>query len=918
MNIPILRITQIRTLHGNSVAFYRQPAIPAGSTIFAEKAHLLCRLLVLLFLIQSAIRAQYVTGNLQLIIVDTLAESIPAVNVVVTGQNLQGLRGSVSDNLGHCTILALPPGKVSIHLSHTAYQSVVIEGVDIEMGKTTFAGEVRLREKILGMPELVISGQRPVIDPRTTAYGSNLHSTDYQDLPVERNYRSTVALLPQANTSYYGDEANISGATGNENKYSVDGVEVTDPFTASTGTTLPYNFIQEIVVTPGGYDADTRSALGGLINVITFSGTNELHGSVFGFYTGNHFVGSHDLGLLDPTQGDFTNYDVGVGIGGPIVRDQLWFFSAYNPTFARRDVAVPGFGTSVDKTVTHSFAAKLSWKPEQQLQVVLTATGDPTKQNGVGRNVLVPPSDLTNPDSYFTDVEYGGINVSLSGTWMAAPNLMLEASVARVAAQAVGEPATQRGADEVFFGDYTTNVWTGGVQTRWNAPRVSIMSSLSGTFLYGAHSFKTGMDYKDNSVDNQYSYHSISKYGNTSYYESMGEGYGVVHHRIPSLFLQDAWQVTHALNIHGGIRFDDQFMIGSNGSVAQKVTIPLQPRFGFVYMLDEEGSQKVYGSYGRYAQELTLMLSVDYHSEGGYNYVIFYNHDPRLSSTGGTKVYDNLHSIKSEVPGLRGQFFDEYSIGYEHSVGANIRLSVQGLYKTLGEAVDNVFLTSENRYQFGNPGSGILSDWPRPSRYYTALIVTVQRHEDENFNFLASYVLSRDYGNYEGLFDALSHNGFPNQNVTFNDLNTARVNATGLVPNDRTHVFKFAGSYRFLFGVTAGISFIAESGTPLSEYAYSDFGIRFLSPRGSNGRTPSLWDLNARLMYQLPIPGFSRVRLIVDVFHIASQRKPVDLDQAQYKYADPDGNVRTPNLTYGMAYRYQPPMSARVGVEIGF
>lgn len=240
-------------------------------------------LLTLILVIRCSVDAQYVTGDLQLRLVDSLGQPIPSANVIVTGPNLQGVRGNVTDNLGNCAMLAISPGKVSVRLSHAAYQPAVIENVLIEIGKTTFLGEVHLQERIAGMPELLISGQRLTLDPRSTSYGSSLRSTDYHDLPVDRNYRHTAALMPQANASYYGDEANIGGATGNENKYSVDGVEVTDPFTASTGTTLPYNFVQEIVVTPGGYGAETRSALGGLVNVVTFSGSNELHASVFGF-----------------------------------------------------------------------------------------------------------------------------------------------------------------------------------------------------------------------------------------------------------------------------------------------------------------------------------------------------------------------------------------------------------------------------------------------------------------------------------------------------------------------------------------------------------------------------------------------------------------------------------------------------------
>lgn len=136
------------------------------------------------------------------------------------------------------------------------------------------------------------------------------------------------------------------------------------------------------------------------------------------------------------------------------------------------------------------------------------------------------------------------------------------------------------------------------------------------------------------------------------------------------------------------------------------------------------------------------------------------------------------------------------------------------------------------------------------------------------------------------------------------------------MPNDRTHVFKFSGSYRFSFGLTTGISFTAQSGTPLSEYAYQDIGVKFLRIRGAAGRTPATWDLNARVMCELPFADSWHTRLILDIFHIASQRQPVDGDEHHF-YLDSHG-IPYPIATFGQAYRYQPPMSARVGVEVHF
>ena len=208
----------------------------------------------------------------------------------------------------------------------------------------------------------------------------------------------------------------------------------------------------------------------------------------------------------------------------------------------------------------------------------------------------------------------------------------------------------------------------------------------------------------------------------------------------------------------------------------------------------------------------------------------------------------------------------------------------------------------------------VLSSYPRAQRDYTALVFTVQGHSGDRFNFLASYVLSRNYGNYPGLYDSYNHWVSPNGNATFDAIFDVK-KSTGLLPNDRTHVFKFSSSYSFDFGLTAGTSFSWQSGTPLSEMAW--FG-DFLTQRGTSGRTPAFWDLNIRLVYDLSMPAEWRTRLILDIFHIASQQKPVDVDQQRYFGLDDNGNPAYPSPNYGLAFRYQPAMSLRLGMEVSF
>ncbi len=444
------------------------------------------------------------------------------------------------------------------------------------------------------------------------------------------------------------------------------------------------------------------------------------------------------------------------------------------------------------------------------------------------------------------------------------------------------------------------------------------MINISGTYSFNTHNLSAGIEYKVNGTDNRYMGNIITRTHDSIYAEYVYEGFQTVQQRIPSFYIQDNYQVFRSLRFNVGVRWDGQYIIGSDDKLAQTNEVPLQPRLGLIYSPSEYGSDKFFGSYGRYSQELNLGTGLAY-SDQGYDSTYFYLQDPRnYPGSEPIDIFANQSSIAPEVKNLQGQYYDEFSLGYERLLWNDFKLSIQGLYRTLGESIENGYSLSEQRFVSGNPGKYPLQDRPEAMRDYAALIVSIERRGDAHFNFLASYVLSRDYGNYEGLYDAFYHSGFPNQNLSFDNALIFE-NIYGLVPNDRTHVFKFSGSYNFLFGLTAGITFLLESGTPLSEYTTGSYytGIRFLSKRGSAGRTPTVWDLGARFTYELPLVNLVRSRFILDLFHIASQLEPVDFNQEKY-FVDFSGDPIGLNPNYGQAYRYQQPTSMRLGMEINY
>lgn len=878
---------------------------------------------LMLALLADAPHAQQITGNLEGRVLDMQGQPLAETNITVTGPSLQGTRGSTSDKRGYFRVLALPAGLYTVKISLLGYQAISYDNVSIRLGKTTFMGEIRLQSQAIEMPAITVSGARPLIDPASTTAGGNLVAEDYAILPVERNYRNITTLLPQVNSSFIGDGIGFCGATGLENKYYIDGVDVTDPWRGRTATNLPYNFVKEIEVRAGGYEAEYRSALGGIVNVITYSGGNLLHGQAFGFYANNRFADEPRQGALEPGKGDFAQFDAGLSLGGPLARDKLWFFVAYNPTFEREDVKIPGIRFYNDHSTTHIFAGKLTLRASEKNNLALTISGDPSKRRAVGEiyGAFGTPSAFANPDPYLADLRFGSVNVSLNGNHILNDRFMLATSLSQLRRKEQYLPATDRGRSQPLFIDAANGIWSGGYPINLDDLSVQSFASIKGTLISGNHTLKTGLEYKENRLDHNMYGGAVMSFGATAYLYSFVSQKGTVSNRMPASFIQDSWQLSDRLRINIGLRWDGQFLVGSNAKVVQRINHQFQPRLGLIYQPGETGSQKIFGSFGRFYQELATFLSTLYHIEGSRLLYITYDHDPRLDPSRGDSLSVGTSQIRPEVNDLDGQHFDEFTVGYERAVGKNFKIGLRGVYRTLRDAIEDGHVPTANDFFYGNPGKGLLSIYPKATRDYTSLELTLEKFGSQRFNFLASYVWSRNYGNYSGLFDMESIFAAPNSGGNFND-SVLMLNSTGLLTNDRTHAFKLSGSYRWDFGVTVGTAFSWLSGTPLNEYGGTTIPgyTGFLRQRGTAGRTPSILDFNLRVAYDFAKRDRAvlRPRVILDAFHIGSRRQSVNFEQIHYFDLDENGNQTNPNPIYGHATKYQPPMAVRLGLEVGF
>ena len=875
--------------------------------------------LVFLVCLSNFCIAQETTGNIDGYIQDDDGDPLPDVNIVIEGDNLQGSRGTTTNNHGYFIIYRIQAGHDNVNISSINYQTVTYKDITVRLGATTTLGIVRLNRKTIKMPEVIVYNKKSIIDPSSTTTGGNLSYKTFDALPTDRNYLSMITLIPQVNDSYLGDKPNIAGSTGPGNIYYIDGSNVTSIESASSSVNLPYNFMKEVQIKSGGYQAEYGRALGGIINVITQSGSNEFHGNFFSFYTNNILGGERHPGVEIAKLPSFSSYDLGFGLGGPIVPDKLWFYTTYNQTFDIENVVLPAFGEYKDKKTSYLFAGKLSWQASQNTNFDLSVFGDPFTRQRITADLLPPGWTITNKDFLFRQWNEGEYNISLRGTHIINNKILIEASASFFDHLSNYYPTEEFA--PTFF-DRVTQTESGGYGSRLKNTSIRKSLNSSVTLLLGEHSLKAGLQYEDNSFHDIEIDHpsgsSIIKYSDSYYLVRLTSIDATVKSQVYSAFLQDSWMVTKNFTVNAGLRWDAQYFIASDGNVAQSITGEYQPRLGIIFQPGQIGSQKIFASYGRFYEQLPLhMLTEDYNSNGKFSY-IQYDHNPLVDPSGGDTT-SFLGSINPRIPDLKGQYFDEYTLGYESEIFNYLKLTIKGTYRHLLQVIEDGVDPNTGNYVIGNPGSANMSFFPKLYHIYKSIEITFQKLHKDNFDFMISYVLSRNYGNYPGLYEY----GLATSNVSpLPDLVEQIPNLEGLMPNDRTHVFKFSGAYTFGFGLTLGTFFFWESGTPLSNvgtlrgsgYKY------FITPRGSEGRTPSIWDLNFRLTYKLGnlFNTTLKPKIKLDLFHLFTQRTPVYLYQTHYDSQDANGQPISPDPNYHTPASYQPPFTARIGLEVEF
>ncbi len=575
---------------------HRRVFLAAGSLILS---------IFLLLPAGAAAQAGSIAGE----VADETGGVLPGVTVEASSPALiEGVRTAFTDGSGRYGLEGLRPGTYTVTFTLPGFSTFVREGIEIATG---FSANVDATLTVGSVEETVtVSGASPVIDVQNVVQQQNISNETLDILPTGRTYSGYAALTVGAQTDILGGGQDVGGSVGDswgtviihgsatyDGEVMWDGMSVTASVTSGGGTGKLFfanqASIEEVVMSTGGMDAET--GFGAIaMNYIPREGGNAF--SVYGIASGanenmqnlnwNEALGARGLDERQ-VRGLKSNRDVGVGIGGPIVRDRLWFYTAHR-WWGTETYTTGSFNNAAPRDLVPYGAVDYQPdfdRPTEQQSTTRDNSFRLTWQASESNKFTVSHADQGHCLCQFwavfgtvdynasMDYDYGDIrNTQVSWTMPASNRLLFEAGVSYTKPQ--GSPGLQpevNAIDDVgvWIDSYGINVnafmWLGGntpamYGTDNNFPNLTMRASMS--YVTGSHNFKVGMTRTHVGENHPSSYVLNHK---AYIFEEPGVPYQVRQYATPTtsyqkanllgLYAQDQWTIDR-LTLNVGVRYD--------------------------------------------------------------------------------------------------------------------------------------------------------------------------------------------------------------------------------------------------------------------------------------------------------------------------------------------------------------------------
>lgn len=721
--------------------------------------------MTVLFLVAASF-AQERVGSIVGTVTDPSGAAIPGAKVTVKSTTSATTAEVAADASGSFQVLQLPAGAYNVIASSQGFASMQMNAVPVELGRAT---RVELKLEVGQVTERVdVAADAIMVDSQSSASAVIVNKEFSDLLPKGRSFYDLIAIAPGARPESKTGGVQVDGASGSENTFYVDGVEVTSIQTGvlNDQNKIPVEMVEQTQIKNGVMEAQYGGAMGGVINAVMRSGSNDFHGQV-GFYFENDNMQARPRPSLrvspfddevaeyfDNKADNFTRFNPVFTLGGPIVRNKIFFYMGYMPVFTNTDRNVT---FNVDDTTRsfnskerqHYLTNKLDYNVNEKLRVAGSWTWNPfyrrgdlpsrqgtddpeTNWGGQGEynagNLFSYSADWTPNARTVVSFRGGyhfnnhntnyGISSDTSVYYSNRPpaSLGIPASLIAPAGYVTYAPGA------TFFdarkrnnynadASYIANFWgqhtfKGGWQMNELGNEVN-----SQTWANGYYRYYWGLSYR--CITSQCSGQQTGTYGYYRYREIATKG--DVSSNNQALFFQDNWRINRNLTLNLGIRTEREFVpsfAADKNIPSRAITFPwsdkFSPRLGFAYDPAGDGKTRIYASFGYFYDIMKYELPRgsfggdtwnDYFfSLDDYNWVTANQGIPpnptnirgRFFETVNWRIPSNDPNDNTIDPNLKPMKQRMFDIGMERMIGSSLVASARYTNRRLIRTIEDV------------------------------------------------------------------------------------------------------------------------------------------------------------------------------------------------------------------------------------
>jgi outer membrane receptor protein involved in Fe transport len=687
------------------------------------------------------------------------ANGKPLAGATVTVTSAQITRTAMTDAEGSYRLALLTPGEWNVKASKGG-QTAPSQRISVLLNNAT---TVNLKLASEASATVTIVTAAAALDPTTTQTGSVIQMETLSAVPTQRDFNQLVLLAPGTQSGGLMGGQSISGSSAIENNFVIDGLDTTDYRLGFQGSNMPTDFIDQVEIQTGGFRPE-YSALGGVVNAITKSGTNQFAGSAWFTNDMAQMAGRPERNnYYQQTPANY-RYDFGFTAGGAMIPDKLFYFVGFNQvnTETVPNTNLSGLTDSPQTSKYSNFYAKFNYyiTQSQQLTGTIQTTRDPIDQPHQF------PTSLGNRDFGFSSTD-NATNWSLNYDWTINPALLFSI---KYGASVTASHTTPTNASPSII-DYnwfvtgpgqTTPVYGGthygqfayrhGGSGDWNDTTDSNNQQfrMDLSYFLGNHAFKFGYSHNEatsNVVDylNQDDRVTLSATRTTVVqYANLGSSAKLTY---DAFYAQDQWEIKPGLRFSYGFREEYQKITGTDGQTIfnfNNFWDQLQPRLGVTWDINNDGKSKLSFNAAIYNERFPMQAALRTGGLETYKAYIFskintgryggyydpnYSYDP---ATGGYThspisnafLYADYSGYFRADPqplgsgALKVPKREEFILGFDHTFDSGWTAGIHGKYRNLLRMIEDTVPTDNA----GNPidGQGFSILWnPKYGKTYT-------------------------------------------------------------------------------------------------------------------------------------------------------------------------------------------------------